>query len=196
MLEAALVNYVVPGSLPPTTHSHDSPFMRFRALRWHFLCLCIFWVPTRPPLPYRYTFEGSGYETEHVWGTCMYYSYLLRFGVTWSWHECDKLPSLRQEIISRSYPTSFLKCARQLCKRVMVTLETLTRLLREGVIRINYFHPEMQNRVILFRCHTGIWKHCDGQTKSTQLTPPLIMLWALFLSHVLDTGYILRQEYR
>jgi len=47
--------------------------------------------------------------------------------------------------------------ARARCaKRVMVTLETLTRLLREGVIRINYFHPEMQNRVILFRCHTTV----------------------------------------
>ena len=29
--EGALVNYVVPGALPPTTHSDDAALMRFRA---------------------------------------------------------------------------------------------------------------------------------------------------------------------
>ena len=32
LLEGALVNYIVPGSLPPTTHSDDAALMRFRAL--------------------------------------------------------------------------------------------------------------------------------------------------------------------
>jgi hypothetical protein len=31
LFEGALVNYVVPGSLPPTTHSGDAVLMRFRA---------------------------------------------------------------------------------------------------------------------------------------------------------------------
>ena len=41
LFEAALVNYVVPGSLPPTTHSHDSAFrvMRCRALG-DIPCVC------------------------------------------------------------------------------------------------------------------------------------------------------------
>jgi hypothetical protein len=36
VFEAALVNYVVPGSLPPTTHSGDAALMRFRAFTWRF----------------------------------------------------------------------------------------------------------------------------------------------------------------
>jgi hypothetical protein len=31
LLEGALVNYVVPGALPPATHSGDAVLMRFRA---------------------------------------------------------------------------------------------------------------------------------------------------------------------
>jgi len=31
LLESALVNYVVPGAFPPTTHSGDTALMRFRA---------------------------------------------------------------------------------------------------------------------------------------------------------------------
>ena len=31
LFEGALVNYVVPGALPPTTHSGDATLMRFRA---------------------------------------------------------------------------------------------------------------------------------------------------------------------
>ena len=31
LLEGALANYVVPGALPPTTHSGDAVLMRFRA---------------------------------------------------------------------------------------------------------------------------------------------------------------------
>jgi hypothetical protein len=31
LFEGALVNYVVPGALPPATHSGDAVLMRFRA---------------------------------------------------------------------------------------------------------------------------------------------------------------------
>ena len=68
--EDDLVNYVTPGALQPTTHSHDPVLMRFRRLGWHFMCLCNFWVFIRPPIPYRYIGEGSGCETEYKWGTC------------------------------------------------------------------------------------------------------------------------------
>ena len=69
MLEGTLVNYVVPVSLSPTTHSHDTTLMRFRRLRWYFMCLCKFWVFIRLQILYKYTGEGSGCETEYMWGT-------------------------------------------------------------------------------------------------------------------------------
>jgi len=61
LLEGTLVKYVLSGALPPTTHSGDTALMRFGAFRWHFMCLCNFWVFIRPQIAYRYTGEGGVY---------------------------------------------------------------------------------------------------------------------------------------
>jgi hypothetical protein len=34
LFEGVLVNYVVPGTLPPTTYSDDTTLMRFRVFTW------------------------------------------------------------------------------------------------------------------------------------------------------------------
>ena len=88
LLEGVVVNYVVPDSLPSSTYSHNADLMRCR-VRLHFMCLCNFWVFIRTQIPYKYTGEGSGCDTEYVWGTCEIVGCLLLHKYTYDGSGCE-----------------------------------------------------------------------------------------------------------
>ena len=83
------------------------------------------------------------------------HSSLFRFGVTWAWHECDKEPSLRQEISSlKSHIFPDARAARPLWKMSPGDLWRSWHgdlgVVTEGRGNYNnYFQPEMHNKTII-----------------------------------------------